>query len=171
MTTRTRWLGGVALAGVAITVLVVAADLVRRDGDTGDGERPAPAMTELAALRASIAACQAEIAAEQERFEAHEARVDSLRDVVTAWESDERTVPADEFAGYLDAFDAYNRSVSDWHDRAAALRAAWDGCRDLTERHNALVDSLSARPGGGAGPPAPGDAPPAGAEPPPDRVG
>jgi len=154
---RTRWLAGTALVAVAITAVAVGAPLLRGDGAAGgDVERDrGRAVARVAEFREAVAECNAGIAAEQRRFEAHEARVDSLRAVVQAHESDERTVPAEDFEAYLEAFDAYNEAVDAWHERAEALEAAWKSCRELTERHNALVDSLSAPGPGGTGRPPP----------------
>lgn len=163
---QTRWLAGAALTAVAITAVAVGAPLLRDDGAAGgevERERDR-AVARVAELREAMAECNAGIAAEQRRFEAHEARVDSLRAVVQGYESDERTVPAEDFEAYLEAFHAYNESVGAWHERAAALEAVWESCRELTERHNALVDSLSAPGPGGTGrpgPPAPATTEPA----------
>jgi DNA repair ATPase RecN len=154
---QTRWLAGAGLTAVAITAAVVGASLLRGNGAAGgeverDRER---AVARVAEFREAMAECNAEVAAEQVRFAAHEARVDSFRAVVQGYESDARTVPAEDFEAYLEAFHAYNESVGAWHERAEALEAAWESCRELTERHNALVDSLSAPGPGGTGRPRP----------------
>jgi hypothetical protein len=142
---RSRWLVGLALGGVALLALSMGG------GHLLGGDRPIPvealdpAHAEVEELRAAVDACTADLAAEQARFEAHDQWVDSLRAIVLGYESDERTVAAEDFDVYLEAFDAYNESVSAWHDRAEDLQATWESCRALAERHNELVDSLSAR--------------------------
>jgi hypothetical protein len=168
VTTRTPWIAALALAGVLGTILVAAGVLGGgARGGAGDPVPRDPALTEVAALRDALAGCHDDLAAEQARFSAHERRVDSLRAVVEGHESAERTVPAADFDDYLEAFHAYNASVEAWPERASALEASWEACRVLTERHNAVVDSLSGRGGseGGGSGPAPRDAPPSGGTP------
>jgi hypothetical protein len=135
-----------ALAAALILALVLGTAVARsgRGGEPGPDRQPS--FPEVEELRAAVDQCTAELEAEQERFRAHEGAVDSLRATVFAYESEERTVPAEEFDAYLEVFTAYNASVREWHERAAALEARWETCRDLAERHNALVDSLSGRP-------------------------
>ncbi len=151
---RTRWLRGLALALVLVTVMVVGRDVLRSDGAPDDVERDR-ALVELAELREAVAECNVEVAEEQARFQAHEARVDSLRAIVEHYESDERTVPAEDYEAYLEAFDAHNEAVAAWHERAEALEDTWAECRALTERHNELVESLSPPGGGGTVQPRP----------------
>jgi hypothetical protein len=146
MTGRTRWLRGVALAVALATVVLAGRQLVRSGAGADNGTGRDPVLAQLAELREAVAGCQGEVEVEQARFQAQVARVDSLRAAVLEYESEERTVPAAEFEAYLEVFDEYNRSVAAWHDRATALQATWDACRALTERHNALADSLSGRP-------------------------
>ncbi len=135
-----------ALAGTLIVALVAGVVLTRSgDRDAPDPDGP-PAFSQVEELRAAVSRCTEDLAAEQARFDAHEAAVDSLRAAVHAYESDERTVPAAEFDAYFEVFDAYNESVSDWHERAEALQSSWQECRALAERHNELVDSLSGGP-------------------------
>jgi hypothetical protein len=139
-----RWLW---IAGVAVVLLAgAAAHMLSRPGADPGLDRPAP-FPEVDELRAAVDQCTEALQMEQARFKAHERGVDSLRAMVLAYESDERTVPVGEFDGYLEAFTAYNEAVRDWHDRASALQAQWAECHELAERHNVLVDSLR----GGAG--------------------
>jgi hypothetical protein len=144
--TRARGWIGPALVATVIVAVAVGTALLRiggRDAHAPDGDPPFPRVEEL---RVAVDQCNEALAAEQERFQAHERAVDSLRAAVFAYESEERTVPAEEFDAYLDVFTAYNQSVREWHERAAALEARWEACHELAERHNALVDSLSGRP-------------------------
>jgi hypothetical protein len=152
---QTRWLAGAGLAAVAITAVAVGVPGLWGDDVVGGEVERDRAAAFLAELRHAMAECNTGIAVEQGRFEAHQTRVDSLRAVVQGYESDERTVPAEDFEVYMEAFDAYNESVGAWHERAEALEAAWESCRELTERYNALVDSLSAPGAGGNGRPRP----------------
>jgi hypothetical protein len=140
-----RWLGPAAVATLLVA-LAVGAALLRSGGADHPVPDPAPALAELAELRAAVDRCALDLAAEQERFHAHERTVDSLRAAVSGYESEGRTVAAGEFEEYLEAFTAYNQSVEAWHERAEALRAGWEECHDLSARHNALVDSLSGPP-------------------------
>jgi hypothetical protein len=140
-----RWIGGV-LVGTLILTLAVGSALLRSAWRGDPGPDRAPTFPEVEELRVAVAQCTSELAAEQERFDAHHRTVDSLRAAVLAYESTDRTVPAEVFDEYLDTFTAYNQSVHDWHGRAAALEAHWEECHDLAERHNTLVDSLSIRP-------------------------
>jgi hypothetical protein len=55
---------------------------------------------------------------------------------------DPRGVPADSYEAYLETFDAYNDAVPGWSERADTLQAQWRRCRDVTEVHNQLADSL-----------------------------
>jgi hypothetical protein len=139
-----RWL---LVAGAMAAVLAVAAaHLLSRPSTDPGHDRPTP-YPEVEELRAAVDQCTEALHAEQARFQAHERAVDSLRAVVLEYESDDRTVPVEEFDDYLKAFTAYNESVRTWHDHAAALQDRWAECHELAERHNVLVDSLR----GGAG--------------------
>jgi hypothetical protein len=142
---RRRWIGPVLVTTLIVAVALGTA-LLRiggRDAPGPDGESSFPRVEEL---RVAVDQCNEALAAEQERFQAHERAVDSLRAAVFAYESEERTVPAEEFDAYLEVFAAYNQSVREWHERASALEARWETCHELAEQHNALVDSLSGRP-------------------------
>lgn len=135
------------IAAAAVVVLAgAAAYLLSRPTAGPVTDRPTP-FPEVEELRAAVDHCTEALEMEQARFQDHERAVDSLRTVVLAYESEERTVPAGEFDEYLEAFAAYNESVRVWHDHAAALQANWAECHDLAERHNALVDSLRVGPG------------------------
>jgi hypothetical protein len=66
-----------------------------------------------------------------------------LREAVRGFESEAAGgVPARSYEQYLETFESYNSAVPVWEERADSLRARWASCRDLTERHNALIDSL-----------------------------
>lgn len=107
---------------------------------------------EIVATRDSVETCTAAVAAEEARFRAHDRHVESLREVVRSFESaDGERVPANQYGGYLTAFDSYNEAVREWHERADSLRARSDGCRALAEHHNVLVDSLQRLVGAGNG--------------------
>jgi hypothetical protein len=129
-----------------IVAVALGTALLRMGGRGEPGPDRKPAFPEVEELRVAVDQCTAELEAEQTRFRAHERAVDSLRAAVFAYESEERTVPAEEFDAYLEVFAAYNESVAEWHERAAALEARWETCHELAARHNALVDSLSGGP-------------------------
>lgn len=136
-----RWVAPVVV-GTLIVVLAVGTALLRTAG-TRDAAPPEGVRAELESLRDAVATCNAELAGEEARFQEHERAVDSLRAVVRGYESETRTVPAEEFDEYMEAFDAYNEAVAGWRERAAAVEARWEECRELTERHNELVESLT----------------------------
>ena len=132
---RRMLLAAGVLAGAALLVLV--AGMIRRQ------QAVLGVRDELALLRTAVDSCQTALPAEASAFEAYGQRADSLRARVRALEAiDPRGVPADSYRVYLDAFERYNRSVDGWEPRADSLRARWARCRDLTERHNLLADSL-----------------------------
>jgi hypothetical protein len=132
---RRLLLAAVVLAGAALFAL--AAGMIRRQ------QAVLGVRDQLALLRTSVDSCQAALPAEASVFEAFGQRADSLRARVRALEAiDPRGVPADSYRVYLDALERYNRTVDGWEPRADSLRARWDRCRDLTERHNLLADSL-----------------------------
>jgi hypothetical protein len=139
------WAGPV-LIGALLLAVAVGAALLRHSG------RPDPELERrseypaLESLRTAVDECMERLAEEEAGFRAHGRAVDSLRAAVFAYESRDRTVPAEEFDAYLEVFGAYNESVGAWHERAAALEASWEACRALAERHNLLVDSLSGTP-------------------------
>jgi hypothetical protein len=137
---------GPVLIGAVLVAVAVGAALLRSAGGGDPGAEGQPAYPALESLRAAVAECTEGLAEEEARFRAHGRAVDSLRAAVFAHESADRTVPAEEFDAYLEVFGAYNESVAEWHERAAALESSWEACRALAERHNALVDSLSIAP-------------------------
>jgi hypothetical protein len=137
---------GPALVVMLLVGLAVATAIVRSGGRGGPALEPVVEYPAVAELRSAVSRCTEELAAAQERFDTHQRAVDSLRAAVLAYESRDRTVPAEEFEDYLEVFTAYNESVGEWHQRADALEAQWEECHGLTERHNAVVDSLSGRP-------------------------
>jgi hypothetical protein len=143
---RPRGWVGPALVATTIVAVAVGSALVRSGGSGDAGPDRQPSFPRVEELRAAAAHCTEELAAEEERFRAHERTVDSLRAAVSAYESAERTVPAELFDPYLETFTAYNEAVHDWEGRATAWQERWEACRDLAERHNALVDSLTGRP-------------------------
>lgn len=100
--------------------------------------------TELEGLRKAVDSCTAVLTREEAAFQDYTAELDSLRASVRAYESDERTVPAEEYRRYLELFDKYGDEVANWDERADALRQDWKACRDLAKKHNVLADSLNA---------------------------
>lgn len=99
--------------------------------------------TELAALRAASNECVAVVAEAQGEFEAYNERVDSLREEVRDYEAlDARGVPGEEYADYLETFEAYNLSVPGWREQADSLSARREACEALVMRHNALADTI-----------------------------
>ena len=106
-------------------------------------EQLAPLQEELALFRAAADSCNTRYNVTEARFRAIDHRVDSLRAVVLRYEGlDPAGVPGEEYAEYLEAFDAYNETVPEWQSRADSVEAEFDRCRLLTEGHNELADSL-----------------------------
>jgi DNA repair ATPase RecN len=133
-----RWLLlGALLLTAATTVLLEV-------GRAGGRDEPlAPLRDTLRALRVTVESCQDSLTLNQSRLETDRQRLDSLRARVRTLEQiDPRGVPADSYATYLEAFDRYNDSVDIWTAQADTLDRKWQLCRDLTETHNALTDSL-----------------------------
>jgi hypothetical protein len=124
--------------------LIVAITLVVQVGRSGERDEPlAPLRDTLRALRTTVESCKDSLTWNSSRLEADRQRLDSLRARVRALEAiDPRGVPADSYATYLEAFDRYNDSVDVWTAQADSLDKKWTVCRDLTETHNELTDSL-----------------------------
>jgi uncharacterized protein YukE len=136
------------LAGVAaLTGVVLVAWLVRDASERRALHAEMEQLrTDVALLRVESHACQSEVAWEEADFQAYHGQVDSLRQEVRDLESrDPRGVPAEHYDDYLEVFARYNRSIPDWRERAEALQSMWEACRDVTERHNELADSLRRR--------------------------
>lgn len=103
-----------------------------------------PLRDTLRELRSAVEACQSGLEQDAAGFQRYEQGMDSLRSRVRELEAiDPRGVPADSYQSYLEAFDGYNDSVSRWSQRTDTLRLRWARCRELTESHNTLADSLS----------------------------
>lgn len=103
----------------------------------------APLQQELAAFRAAADSCNRRYSVVEARFRAMDRRVDSLHAVVLEYEGMHPDgVPGDQYAEYLEAFDAYNGAVPVWHARADSVQEVHARCRLLTEGHNELADSL-----------------------------
>jgi hypothetical protein len=109
---------------------------------------PPPSADELLAdsirvLRTAAEGCREELNLGTARLHAYDAKLDSMRARVRELEAmHPRGVPADSYAVYLEAFEQYNDSVGGWDARTDTLRARLQRCRDVTQRHNALSDSL-----------------------------
>jgi len=125
-------------------LLIAAAAVLLRIGRPGGRDEPlAPLRDTLRALRTTVESCQDSLTLDGARLEADRLRLDSMRARVRVLETiDARGVPADSYATYLEAFDRYNDSVDAWTARADTLDRSWKLCRELTETHNALTDSL-----------------------------
>jgi DNA repair ATPase RecN len=135
---RVRWV----LLGALI--LIAATTVVLQVGRSGEREEPlAPLRDTLRVLRTTVESCQDSLTWNTSRLQADRERLDSLRARVRALEAmDPRGVPADSYATYLEIFDRYNDSVDSWTAEADTLDRKWTRCRDLTETHNELTDSL-----------------------------
>jgi DNA repair ATPase RecN len=134
-----------ALAGLLLASGIVAMERSARQ--VGEQSRQLDALRQarldLGELRVAADDCAERLAANEESFHAYSARVDSLRALVASYESDQRTVPAEQFDNYMAVFDEYNASVPTWHELADALQVESSACRELATRHNALADSLN----------------------------
>jgi hypothetical protein len=132
-----------ALGLLALALLVSGAILARR-------LRPDPPKTadelladSIGVLRTAAEDCRAALDEGTVRLHAYDAQLDSMRARVRAFEAmDARGVPADSYEVYLDAFEQYNDSAAGWTARTDTLRARLQRCRDVTESHNLLSDSL-----------------------------
>jgi hypothetical protein len=97
----------------------------------------------LGVLRAAADSCTVQLVEQQAGLLDYSARLDSVRGRVRELESrDPRGVPVDSYQVYMGLFDAYNDSAAGWSDRVDTLHAVRDRCRDVTEAHNAVADSL-----------------------------
>ena len=100
---------------------------------------------EVAQLRAAADSCRSALEGEEAALLAASARLDSLRQVIEYYEGlDPRGVPADSYEVYLDVFNAFNSGVPVQEAAGDTLKAHWQACFEITERHNALADSARA---------------------------
>lgn len=124
-------------------VLIGAALLYRFTRPPSFHEQVEPLVSTITAYRAFADSCQNALDQGSSGLESYDDRLDSLRLRVRALERmDPRGVPTDSYEAYLETFDAYNDAVPGWSERADTLQAQWRRCRDVTEVHNQLADSL-----------------------------
>lgn len=104
-----------------------------------------PLRESLHTLRVQLDSCRVGATDEEDDFRTHSDAADSLAVRLRQLESLHADgVPADSYPVYLDVFREYDDAVSGWDDKAEAARGAWEQCRELTETHNQLADSLRA---------------------------
>jgi hypothetical protein len=140
MSQARRHIGFMIFASFAI---LIAGRIYRITRPPTPQEILAPLQEELAAFRSSADSCNTRYGIVEARFRAVDQRIDSLRGVVLRYESmDPAGVPGDQYAEYLEAFDAYNEAVPEWEVRADSVELLHARCRLMTEGHNELADSL-----------------------------
>ncbi len=123
--------------------ILIAGRVYRMTRPPSPQELLAPLQQELASFRAAADSCNTRYGIVEARFRAIDQTVDSLRQVVLRYESmDPAGVPGEEYAEYLEAFDAYNESIPVWEARADTVERLNGQCRLMTEGHNELADSL-----------------------------
>jgi hypothetical protein len=97
----------------------------------------------VAELRAAADSCTTALDISQSELLEYNERLDSLRLRVRGMETlPPRGVPADSYDIYLRLFGLYNDSAQAWEGRVESLQAERELCREVTDRHNAAVDSL-----------------------------
>jgi hypothetical protein len=140
MSQARRHIGFMIFASFAI---LIAGRVYRMTRPPSPQELLAPLQQELASFRAAADSCNTRYGIVEARFRAIDQTVDSLRQVVLRYESmDPAGVPGEEYAEYLQAFDAYNESIPVWEARADTVERLNGQCRLMTEGHNELADSL-----------------------------
>jgi hypothetical protein len=129
------------LAGASVVVVALAgAPILERHRRVSEMQT---LWATLDQARYSADSCKVALAREEETFFRFDRRVDSLRNVVEAYEDPvQGGVPEAEYLEYLKRFDQYNDLVEDWQIRADSLQAEEARCRELVETHNALADSI-----------------------------
>lgn len=128
---------------IGVTVLAGVTALILENRSPPPRDHLFALRDSIRVLRVSVDSCRARLDVQSSDFEAFDARIDSLRERVRGLEAiNPRGVPADSYDIYLEAFDSYNDSVARWRQRADTVRARWAQCRDLTELHNTMTDSL-----------------------------
>jgi hypothetical protein len=111
-----------------------------------ENPRLAALLEDADSLRGEAERCAEELAEDEAGFRDFDRHVDSLRAEVAAHESSNgrRAVAAADYAEYLEVFDRFNEAVPAWHARADSLRARWERCRALAERHNEVLEAAAA---------------------------
>lgn len=100
---------------------------------------------DLSLARQAADSCTSELAVEQAGFDAFVDRVDGLRSRIERLEAlDDRGVPADSYAEYIEAVDSFNVVTPGWESAADSLRLHRQSCKDLVRTHNLLADSARA---------------------------
>lgn len=132
---------------LALVLLAVSVGLwVMRLGERAERREEEQLRDELRVARVAVDSCRLEVARGEMAFRDHHDRVDSLRERVRGYEAlDQRGVPADSYAVYMEVFERYNRSVQAWTQRADTLEAEWEACREIVRAHNVLADSVRTR--------------------------
>ena len=135
-----RW---VLLVILLVTPVIVVRALAARG--PSPKEQLEPLRASLHDLRVQLESCRVDAAGDEGDFRTHSDAADSLAIRLKQLESlHVDGVPADSYPVYLDVFREYDDAVSGWDQKAEAAREAWEECRDLTENHNLLADSLRA---------------------------
>lgn len=135
-----RWVLFVVLL---ITPVVVVRALAARGPSAR--EQLEPLRQSLHDIRVQLDSCRVDAVGEENDFRTHSDAADSLGARLRQLESLHADgVPADSYPVYLDVFREYDDAVSGWDQKADAARGAWEECRQLTEDHNHLADSLRA---------------------------
>lgn len=126
-----------------ISIIVIAAVLgVRGMRNIGPSDPHALLRDSIAVLRTHAESCRAEVDRGAEELRRYDRQLDSMRARVREMETLDRRVPADSYAPYISAFNAYNDSAAAWPPREDSVRALEARCRAIAEEHNALTDSL-----------------------------
>lgn len=140
--------GGSPVRWVLFVILLVMPVLVVRAFATrgpSPREQLEPLRQSLHDLRTQLDSCRVDANGDEDDFRTHSDAADSLAARLHELESLHADgVPADSYPVYLDAFREYDDAVSGWDEKAEAARGAWQECRELTEDHNHLADSLRA---------------------------
>jgi hypothetical protein len=147
-----------AMTAAAALLLAVGLWAVRLAGQPAENAELVALLAEADSLRGAADACTAALKEDEAHFREFDREVASLRAAVRAHESPgggRRTVPAEEYAAYLELFERYNAAVPDWHAQADSLRGRWTVCRAVAEKQNAVLERAAALRYGTAAQPAP----------------
>ena len=136
-----RW---VLLVILMITPVLVVRALAARSADPR--EELEPLRQTLHGLRQQLDTCRADASGQEASFRDWASDADSLGARLRELEAlHPDGVPVDSYPAYLEVFRAYDDAVLGWESRADSAQDAWEVCRDLTEEHNRLADSLRGR--------------------------
>jgi hypothetical protein len=128
---------------IGVAILAAAAGIVTVARTLQHPGAIAEVRAELSGLRAAVDSCRTVLDAGQEQLFAYNAHLDSLRGRVREMEAlHPRGVPADSYGIYMGVFRQYNDSVAGWDARVDLLQAKRERCVEVTDAHNAVLDSL-----------------------------